>query len=264
MVGIFGGTRDFDPGPEVYNVSSSSGYYDIFVLKLDPAGNFVWAKGFGGGASLGADNGRSIALDNQGYLYTTGTYVGAGDFDPGTGEFILTPIGLVDMFISKMDTDGNFVYAHTFGSITENYTNGYTGGYSILTDNSGNIYCTGYFQNTTDFDPGSGVFNLVAEGGEDSFILKLSQTTVEIAESAFKENIQVYPNPTTGNFVIKFETLQKRLSVQIMSISGQVIETRTFQNTDFIQMKLDQPNGIYVIEVQNEKGSPSVFQLIRK
>ncbi len=136
IIGKFGGTRDFDPGAGVFNITCSSGYYDIFILKLDASGNFVWAKGFGGSASLGGDSGNSIVLDNKGYLYATGSYVGAGDFDPGTEEFILTPIGVIDMFISKLDTDGNFVYANTFGGTSEGFT-GFTVGNSLLADASG-------------------------------------------------------------------------------------------------------------------------------
>ena len=79
-----------------------------------------------------------------------------------------------------------------------------------------------------------------------------------------RDSIQVYPNPTTGDFAIKFETMQKDLSVRIMSISGQIIEAKTFQNTDFIQFKLEQPNGFYLVELHNEKGKKVVFRLIKK
>jgi len=263
ITGRFGGTRDFDPGPDIFNLTCSSGYSDIFILKLDASGNFVWAKGFGGSASLPGDSGNSIVLDNNGYLYTTGTYVGSGDFNPGTEKFILPAVGRIDMFILKLDTDGNFVYANSFGATPDGYS-GETVGNSLIADGSGNIYCTGSFQNTTDFNPGSGVFNLVSKGSNDVFILKLSYTaTVGISENTFTENIQIYPNPTTGNFALKFETIQKNLSVRIMSISGQTIETHTFLNTDFVQLKLDQPNGIYLVELQNEKGKKNVIRLIK-
>jgi hypothetical protein len=186
--------------------------------------------------------------------------VGSGDFNPGVGELILTPVGFVDMFISKFDTAGNFVYARTFGSSP----NGFTNGQSLIADASGNVFCTGYFQNTTDFNPGSGEFNLVSKGGEDIFILKLSQTTVGITQNTFTENIQVYPNPTSGNFAIQFETIQKDLSVRLMSISGQIVETRTFKNTDFVQLKLNQLAGMYLVEMINEEGNKSIIQIIKK
>jgi hypothetical protein len=105
---------------------------------------------------------------------------------------------------------------------------------------------------------------LVSKGNNDVFILKLSQTaTVGITQNTFTENIQIYPNPTTGNFFIKFETVQKDLSVRIMSISGQTIENRTFQNTDFVQLNLEQPNGIYLVELENGKGEKTVKRLIK-
>lgn len=263
MVGRFGGTQDFDPGPDIFNLTCSSGYSDIFILKLNASGNFVWAKGFGGSASLPGDSGNSIVLDNNGYLYVTGSYVGSGDFNPGTEKFILPAVGRIDMFILKLDTDGNFVYANSFGATPDGYS-GETVGNSLIADASGNIFCTGSFQNTTDFNPGSGVFNLVSKGNNDVFILKLSQTaTVGITQNTFTENIQIYPNPTTGNFFIKFETVQKDLSVRIMSISGQTIENRTFQNTDFVQLNLEQPNGIYLVELENGKGEKTVKRLIK-
>ena len=49
--GYFGGTVDFDPGPGVYNLTRPyAGYedfgfnHDMFVCKLDAAGNFIWAN----------------------------------------------------------------------------------------------------------------------------------------------------------------------------------------------------------------------------
>jgi hypothetical protein len=58
--------------------------------------------------------------------------------------------------------------------------------------------------------------------------------------------------------------MQKDLSVRIMSISGQHIETHTFQNTDFVQLRLNQPDGIYLIDVLNEKGNKTKFKIIKK
>src|SRR5437867_570055 len=46
--GIFQGTADFDPGPGTYNLTSASSTFDVFISKLDSAGNFVWARRLGG------------------------------------------------------------------------------------------------------------------------------------------------------------------------------------------------------------------------
>jgi hypothetical protein len=49
-----------------------------------------------------------------------------------------------------------------------------------------------------------------------------------------------------------------------MSISGQTIENRIFQNTDFVELNLNQPDGIYLVVVLNEKGNRTGFRLIKK
>ncbi len=165
--GIFFGTVDFDPGTGTYNLSSAS-IVDIFVSKLDASGNFVWAKRLGGASDY--DEGRSIAVDPCGNVYTTGRFGGTADFDPGTGIYNLTSSNY-DPFVSKLDASGNFVWAIQFsgtGFITGNIGN------SIAVDASGNVYTTGQFSTTTDFDPGAGTYNLSSAGDWDIFVVKLT------------------------------------------------------------------------------------------
>jgi hypothetical protein len=161
--GMFVNTVDFDPGAGTFNLTSA-GIADIFVSKLDAAGNFVWAKAMGG---TGFDIGYSIALDASGNVYTTGKFESTADFDPGVGTFNLTSAGVEDIFISKLDAAGNFVWAKSMGGTS------YDHGYSIALDASGNVYTTGIFGDTIDFDPGVGTFNLTAAGQLDIFISKL-------------------------------------------------------------------------------------------
>ena len=100
--GRFGGSVDFDPGAGVFNLTSA-GEQDIFVSKLDSAGNFVWARRMGG-ADL--DRGIGVTVDDSGIVYTTGHFQGSADFDPGAGVFSLTSTGLDDIFVSKLDSAG--------------------------------------------------------------------------------------------------------------------------------------------------------------
>ena len=161
--GSFFGTVDFDPGAGVADLTSA-GERDVFVSKLDSSGNFVWAKRFGGTI---ADVGRIIAFDSSGNVYTTGYFFSTADFDPGAGTTNLTSAGGAEVFVSKLDSSGNFVWAKGLGGISTDE------GYSIGVDSSGNVYTTGYFNGTVDFDPGAGVTNLTSAGGNDSFVLKL-------------------------------------------------------------------------------------------
>ncbi len=161
--GSFGGTADFDPGVGISNLSSAGGA-DIFVSKLDNNGGFVWAKNMGG---TGPDTGLEIRLDSNGNIYTTGRFGNTADFDPGASPFNLTSAGLWDIFISKLDNNGNFVWARSMGGAEDD------DGYSIALDSNDNIYAMGGFSGTADFDPGPGIFNLTSAGYEDIFISKL-------------------------------------------------------------------------------------------
>ena len=163
--GIFGDTVDFDPGADS-TMLSVVGEFDIFIQKLDANGNFLWAKSFG---SDGVDYGNSLATDANANIYTTGYYRDTTDFDPGKDSLTLSNVGNRDVFIQKLDAKGNFVWAKSFGGKNPDI------GYSIAIDIAGNVYTTGIFSDTVDFDPGPGVANLIAEGGGNAFIQKLDE-----------------------------------------------------------------------------------------
>ena len=161
--GRFQGVADFDPGVGTYTMSSLGGY-DIFIVKLDPSGNLLWAKQIGG---LANDGGQSITIDFAGNIYTTGYFQGTTDFDPGIGVFNLTPFGNSDAFISKLDLNGNFAYAKQLGGSSNVFGN------SLTTDLLGNLLVSGYYDGISDFDPGIGTYTLICNGGKDVFTEKL-------------------------------------------------------------------------------------------
>lgn len=162
--GYFYGTVDFDPGIGTYNLNSADGL--VFIYKLNSAGNFVWAK------QIDGENGfeNSIAVDLQGNIYTTGCYDGSmADFDPGTGVYNLTSSGFTDIYVNKLDSNGNFIWAKSMGG---SY---YDSGNSIAVDNNYNVYVAGHFHLTADFDPGINTFTMSA-GPQyaDAFVCKLN------------------------------------------------------------------------------------------
>lgn len=168
LTGTFTGTVDFDPGPGVYNLTSSGEYGltsggDMFITKLNAGGELVWVKQVLGKACV--TGGLSIEVDNAGNVYTTGTIysliaeLGAeADFDPGPGVFsIKLSSSSYDAFISKLDACGNFVWAkHFTGSKDDRAI-----GKSIAIDAQKNVYLLGDFAGKSiDFDPGPKVVNL--------------------------------------------------------------------------------------------------------
>jgi len=164
IIGSFQGTVDFDPGIGTFTLSSF-GLDDIFVAKLDASGNFLWASQMG---SNDIDIGYAIQIDSFGNIYTAGNFQGICDFDPGIGILTHTSIGSSDIFVSKLDPLGNLMWAKQFGG------SGYDICYSASLDVLGNIYMTGFFFNSVDFDPGPGTYFLNSSGGPDVFVNKLS------------------------------------------------------------------------------------------
>jgi len=162
--GNFTHIYDFDPGPGVYNLDSEVGGY-IFVSKLDPSGNFIWAKQMGGGSIYNAGN--SIAVDANGNVYTSGTFENTGDFNPDPFETYNLSGSQGDIFVSKLDANGDFIWAKKMGGPFPDE------GTSMALDANGNVYTTGTFWGTSDFDPGNGTYNLTAAGSTDMFVSKL-------------------------------------------------------------------------------------------
>ena len=162
--GLFQASADFDPGAEAYNLTSA-GYSDIFVQKLDISGNLVWARRMGG---VNNDVGWAIALDGEGNLHNTGSFKGTVDFDPGAETYNLTSAGSSDIFVQKLDASGNLALARGMGGI------GIDSGHDLAVDSAGNVYTTGYFAGTVDFDPGARSFNLTSAGLNSFFVQKLN------------------------------------------------------------------------------------------
>jgi hypothetical protein len=164
VTGEFSGTADFNPTSSTLNLKTA-GSTDIFVLKLTGAGGLVWAQRLGG---RGADRATAIATDSLGRVYTTGSFRGTVDFNPGSSTYNLTSAGSTDIFVSGLSAKGGFSFARRMGGSLADE------GHAIQVDADYNVYTTGYFHGTADFDPGSGTRNLTSAGYGDVFLSKLS------------------------------------------------------------------------------------------
>jgi len=135
---------------------TNNGVYDIFITKLDSSGNWLWAKKAGGSSN---DSGNGIAVDAIGNSYVTGYF----DSNATFGSTTLTSNGDYDIFIAKLDSNGNWLWAKNAGGTYNDY------GYSIAVDASGNSYITGCFCGSATF----GSTTLTSNGDYDIFIAKL-------------------------------------------------------------------------------------------
>lgn len=163
LTGSFQGTVDVNTGPGTTHISSYL-RNTAYLVKLGPAGNFLWARTFSGS---GNSFGRAIRLFSNGDIALAGHFDGSIDFDPGAGSQVLTSGPFLDIFVLRLDANGNYTWAQRVGgSVHENLND-------IVLDGNDDIYLTGYFGDVVDFDPGSGVFNLTANSVRETYLLKL-------------------------------------------------------------------------------------------
>ena len=135
---------------------TSAGGNDMFVAKADASGGWVWAKRAGGS---GYEQGLKIKTLPDGSSLVTGYFQGSASF----GTTTLTTFGGNDIFVAKLDANGNWLWASRAGSSGNDNGNGL----AALPDGSSII--TGSFRNVASF----GTSSVTSAGGEDVFVAKL-------------------------------------------------------------------------------------------
>jgi hypothetical protein len=146
---------DLDGSGNVY--VTGKGVAGGYVTKLDSSGNILWTQ------PLGKEAGFGLAADGSG-VYVAGILENPADF----GLFGLTPSGSANVFVVKLDANGNLVWARS----TDRGGLGYDG--DLALDSAGNVYASGAFSGSTDFDPGKGTAVLTSAGSYDVFVWKLT------------------------------------------------------------------------------------------
>lgn len=234
---------DMDPSPTGTANLMGIGMTDVFIVKWDVNGNYLWAKAMGGS---GYDLGYAIALDAMNNVYTTGYFDAACDFDPGAGVHNISTGGSYDIFVSKLDVAGNFVWAKGFGST------GVEEGFGIATDPANSIYVAGLFRSATDFDPGAGTFTLTPVGTGDGFVMKLDNTTTNIGDQGSVDQVSVFPNPCTSDLHIS--GIEPGSSLSVMNALGETVITKVNADEKEV-LSIDLlPSGVYFLILKNEKG----------
>ena len=138
VTGYFNGTANFGS----VTLTSVANSQDIFVVKLDNAGNVIWAISEGG--SL-VDIGYAVEVDNLGNVIVTGQFLGTAQIGNNTFTSAIDPntnLPAFDMFISKYDANG--VNLWSLQGIAKYDDRGL----ALKTDQNNNIYVTGQFSDT--------------------------------------------------------------------------------------------------------------------
>ncbi len=128
------------------------------------AQTFAWNQVYG---SATFDQAIDVATDTNDNVYVVGYFNASIDFDPGPGEVTKTSNGSNDIFVQKLDADGNLVWVETFGGTGSDQAA------TVDVDSTGNVYVGGAFRNSVGLGSGLAATTLTSVGSEDAFLIKL-------------------------------------------------------------------------------------------
>jgi hypothetical protein len=258
IAGSFTDTIDFDPGTGVYNINSPNNQNDGFITKLDTAGNLIWAFGVGG---LGHDKITGLSFDANNCIYMTGSFKDTVDFDHGPGVFNLISGGSQDAFIMKVDSAANFEWV---SQITGSGTGNFNTGQGTVVIPNGDVYATGYFGGTVDFNPDSNVYSLSSNGDYDIYFMKLSQTILNVSMNDLNQIISVYPNPGYGQYTVLLKEHHKHITAKVYSLMGQMIFESEYFNSDKLDLLFNSTPGVYIVSLTSPDGLSVKFKLVNQ
>jgi len=210
-------------------LQTSNGSSDVFLAKYSKNGDLIWVKVFGGGIN---DAASRVKVGVNGAVYITGTFGGTVDFDPTSGTDNHTTVYREDVFVSKFDTAGNWIWTKTFGGNQNDKVN------ALETDSNGNIYLGGEFEETVDFNPGGATTSRTSTGGADGYILSLDSNglyrwvSVVTGSQSSDEGIGGIKLNRSNELVVA-EIIRGQLnyaSVSKYNLSGALIWSKSFQN----------------------------------
>jgi hypothetical protein len=170
VAGYFNSNVDFDPGAGTASKTSTgpNGWSDCYLSKFDPGGNFQWVQAWSGTVSTFP---FSIVIDSTDNAYVLGVFSDKLDVNPSPSiDDFRTSAGSWDIFLTKFNSSGTWLSAITIGG---------TGGEMpacLSLDGSDNVYVTGMFQETADFDPSGAMASLVSKGSMDCFVAKYNSS----------------------------------------------------------------------------------------
>jgi len=224
VAGDFFGVVDLDPGMEEEIVVSEEGERNAFVVKLNAEGEFIWQKSF---LSDVGCNLYDMHISSVGNIYLAGAYQGTIDLNPGEEILETTSQDFTDGYLIQLDADGEYVNSFTLPNENASRVE------CVTTDNQGNLYLSGAFSSTVDFDPGDGVFELTSAGGSDVFVSKISASgSLEWAKHFGGESTDNVKDLvvdglgaviTTGYFrqTADFDPGENNFDIQAAGVSGQ-------------------------------------------
>jgi hypothetical protein len=217
--------------------------YDFFLAKLNSSGVFQWVKEVPGAGKVFIGKRNFLNLDTTGNIYFAGSTSG----DVNWGNNITTSSTIYqDALVLKYSPSGTILLAKTAGGTDTDRFDG------IATNNLGDIFISGIFRGTTNFDAIQHV-----ETDQYKFypvLSKINISNLNTVESDLQTSI-IYPNPTSNYFYI--QDAKKYSKGEIYSILGQKVTSFDVSSSPISIEEL--AKGTYFIKLDGVK----IFKLIK-
>ena len=162
FIGEFTDTLDFDPGPGEYPLKNFN--RDVFIVSYDELGALRFAFELSGNAASHEGAGDIAVADDGSFVVTGHQPFGWIDFDPDPLE---ETVRTGELFIAGYTHEGKVRFAVSPNG-GQNTSSG--GGNAVALDQEGNVYVTGFFVTSLDFNPADSTGILPNAGSSDAFI----------------------------------------------------------------------------------------------
>jgi hypothetical protein len=259
VAGSFMGSGDFDPGSGVSTLTASSlGSDEIFVQKLSPSGEFLWAGALGG---EGADLGYGVGVTADGRIVVTGFFSGTADFDPdplGVLEMTTTTLdNFFDSYLCTLSPEGTFLGAVQFAGANSVATQRL----ALGADDA--IYVAGHLENAVDMDPGATEVSATSNGFRDAFVLRLADLGLGLPETAQMDAPMIFPNPATDQLSIDVDASLVGLAYAVYDAQGIRVAQGRLESTRTRLSLEGLAAGSYRVQVQHPVVPSGSFVVLR-
>jgi hypothetical protein len=160
IIGFFSDTLDFDPTNAIINEIPVGIPYNAFLQKLNANGNLEWVHRYDLQILL-----EKVEIMENGHPVLLGRYADTCDLDPGPIENTFIPKGRSDIFLTRMNSNGDVVWINSYGGV------GIEDGQGLKISESGEIFITGYFSDNMLINNKQ----LINNGNNDIFILRINK-----------------------------------------------------------------------------------------
>lgn len=257
LVGFFGDTVDFDPGPGIENLVVVNGNLDGYIVKWNGNGSFVW-KGQLGGTSL--DETVDVEAAPNGNILVLGGLREALDLDPGPGVALVTsPNNNEKAFVVNLSPNGSYNWGWAIDPQNLNPVRP-----RALAVSSDSVFAVaGDFSGDIDFDPGPATALLSSPGGLDGFVVQFADTSspaTALAHPNFPA-ISIYPNPSSGRFHISSSEPLRDCRLSVYDLRGSMLFTHSLEELTNFSPALDLAPGFYLVQLDS-RGAQTCLPLV--